>query len=149
MEGFLTFLSNHYIYFLIAAGVLLFALLGFVFDLKKRKETPEVSEEEIPNVAPEPEVNNQENLTADNMNVGNEVPSEEINPAPPMPVENEMQVNNTPIVENNAQFKQPVMTNNTPVNNPEPMSNVVNNPAQQDNLNNTVNTPTDNTNGFN
>jgi hypothetical protein len=149
MEGFLTFLSNHYIYFLIAAGVLLFALLGFVFDLKKRKETPEVSEEEIPNVAPEPEVNNQENLTVDNMNVGNGVPSEEINPAPPMPVENEVQVNNTPTVENNAQFEQPVMTNNTPVNNPEPMPNIVNNPVQQDNLNNTVNTPTDNTNGFN
>lgn len=49
MEKFLDFLSSNYIYFLIAAGVLFFALIGFIVDLKKKNkaevDTGEVAQE--------------------------------------------------------------------------------------------------------
>lgn len=80
MESFLNFLSNNYLYFLIAAGVFLFALIGFLFDLKRRKkESPEVE-------TPTPEITNETPITeAPVMPVETLMSSETINPAPPMP----------------------------------------------------------------
>lgn len=39
MEGILSFLSDNYIWFMIGAGVLLLALIGFLVDSKKKKKT--------------------------------------------------------------------------------------------------------------
>ena len=38
MESFTNFLAEHYIWFFVAAGVLFFALLGFIFDSKKKNK---------------------------------------------------------------------------------------------------------------
>lgn len=96
MNGFLTFLSNNYLYFLIAAGVLFFALLGFLVDLKKKKD--DVNSNEAINEVPIPDFTsindnqtfNEENKTETESNDGFNVPNESnvsFNPAPPMPEE--------------------------------------------------------------
>ena len=80
----LEFLSNNYIYFLIAAGVLFFALIGLLVDLKKKQGDAAKGEEEIPNVnIPEPTVKEETPVQS------------EFNPAPPMPVEEPTPVVNT------------------------------------------------------
>ena len=103
MSGFLTFLSNNYIYFLIAAGVLAFALVGFLVDIKKKKDA-EAAENfsnsaSIPNVAVPNEI---PNVAEENVPVG--IPSNEasFNPAPPMPeqpvdIPNDNSVNEMPV----------------------------------------------------
>ncbi len=95
MNGFLTFLSNNYLYFLIAAGVLFFALIGFLVDLKRKKDDSNssgiVDETPIPDVVSIdenqslPEVN-EEGLNANEFDIGNDLETP-VNPAPPMPSE--------------------------------------------------------------
>ena len=81
MGNFLNFLSNNYIYFLIAAGVLFFALLGLLVDLKKKRDGENtVTEENVPDVGPSvPEPPVQAPVE--------EPVQEDFNPAPPMPEE--------------------------------------------------------------
>ena len=68
MNSFLTFLSNNYLYFLIAAGVLFFALLGFLVDLFKNKKEGSsldnaIEETPIPDIA---SIEENQNLNLDN-----------------------------------------------------------------------------------
>ena len=42
MDSILSFLADNYKYFMIAAVVLLFALIGFIVDGKKKKKNEEV-----------------------------------------------------------------------------------------------------------
>ncbi len=49
MDKLLDFLANNYVYFLIAAGVLAFALIGFVVDLKKKEKKADAVAD-VPNV---------------------------------------------------------------------------------------------------
>lgn len=96
MEKFLDFLASNYIYFLIAAGVLFFALIGFIVDLRKKNK----SEEEEGSVTPEvtvPEQPIQENVEISDVPVNPvpTVPTEEFNPAPPMP---EFELDPTPVM---------------------------------------------------
>ena len=50
MDKVLDFLANNYIYFLIGAGVLFFALIGFIVDLKKKNKLEEGNGEVAPEV---------------------------------------------------------------------------------------------------
>lgn len=82
MEGFLNFLSNNYLYFLIAAGVLVFALIGFLVDMKrKNKDLEDISVPEV--VVDDQPIASVENITspAEVLNISEEIG----NPAPPMP----------------------------------------------------------------
>ncbi len=95
MEKFLDFLAGNYIYFLIAAGILFFALIGFIVDLRKRNKS-----EEEDSVTPEvtvPVEPIQENVEINDVPVNPvpTVPTEEFNPAPPMP---EFELDSTPVV---------------------------------------------------
>ena len=83
MENFLNFLSNYYIYFLIAAGVLFFALMGLLVDLRKKRDDNVDSVETSPEVPQE--VNVPEPPVTEETPVGG--PVEDLNPAPPMPTE--------------------------------------------------------------
>ncbi len=98
MEKFLDFLASNYIYFLIAAGVLFFALIGFIVDLKKKgkSEEEEVREEvpmtEIPVETPvlEPSIETQPvvpEVVEPAFTLEEEAPVavQEFNPAPAMP----------------------------------------------------------------
>ena len=38
MESVMNFLADNYIWFFVAAGVLLFALIGFIIDSKRKKK---------------------------------------------------------------------------------------------------------------
>lgn len=84
MENFLNFLSNNYIYFLIAAGVLFFALVGLLVDMKKKNVKESEPSEVIPEV--KEEVNIPEPTVEEVPAVTEEV-VDDYNPAPPMPVE--------------------------------------------------------------
>ncbi len=98
MDNFLTFLSNNYIYFLIAAGVLFFALIGFLIDLKKKKESEAAPDlYSIPYVNSVPEDVNIEDIVNKNVNLNNQSTeaATEFNPAPPMPQEEIIQVSST------------------------------------------------------
>ena len=104
MGDFLKFLSDYYIYFLIAAGVLFFALIGLLVDLKKKRENTELvetSEEVSQEVSvPEPPVTAEAPV---------EEPVEDLNPAPPMPVEEAIPVSNEIDNSNvNAEISMPV-----------------------------------------
>ena len=128
MENFLTFLSNNYIYFLIAAGVLFFALIGFLFDLKKSKEGKENSEV-IPDVTTIPEDINLDAVVSENVNINNQNSEvEEFNPAPPMPQEDVFQstpVNNEPLEVNNTPvYTETVQSQEIPVQTQEPIQNI-------------------------
>ena len=85
MNNFLDFLSNNYIYFFIGAGILFFALIGLLVDLKKKNNNGDaVTEENIPDISqevsiPEPVVTEEPPVE--------ELTQEEFNPAPPMPTE--------------------------------------------------------------
>ena len=70
MEGFLEFLSNYYLYFLIAAGVLFFALLGFLIDLKRNKKD---STEEVPDLITPTSENVEPNLVNDGVELNQTV----------------------------------------------------------------------------
>ena len=48
MENVMNFLAENYIYFFVAAGILLFALLGFLVDSKKKKDKEFKGEEVKP-----------------------------------------------------------------------------------------------------
>ena len=52
MDAFLTFLSNYYIYFLIAAGIFLFALIGLIIESskKRKKEKEDIENEDVSTV---------------------------------------------------------------------------------------------------
>ena len=57
MESVMNFLAEYYIWFFVAAGVLLFALIGFLIDSKKKKGQEFKGEAiETPSVAPTPVV---------------------------------------------------------------------------------------------
>ncbi len=57
MDKVLDFLANNYIYFLIAAGVLVLALIGFIFDSKKKnKEENNISNAPLPSINNEPTI---------------------------------------------------------------------------------------------
>lgn len=132
MENFLTFLSNNYIYFLIAAGVLFFALIGFLFDLKKKKEesndVPDLTS--IPDVTSIPEDMNLEEAVDKNGHIDNQTEGvvEEFNPAPPMPQEEvieSMPVNNETLNVNSAPiYTEPVQSQEIPVQPQEPTQNI-------------------------
>lgn len=114
MEKFLDFLASNYIYFLIAAGILFFALIGFIVDLKRRNKSEEES-----SVTPEVEVPIQpveENVEINNVSVEPvpTVPAEEFNPAPPMP---EFELDSTPVTpgESDSTPITPVELDSTPV----------------------------------
>ena len=99
MNGFLTFLSNNYLYFLIAAGVLFFALMGFLVDLKKEgdstpiNDTPETPIPDIPLIE-ESQTQNEVNTDTDILNE----PNPTFNPAPAMPEEPiDIMANNSPV----------------------------------------------------
>ena len=108
MSNFLDFLSNNYVYFLIAAGVLLFALIGLLVDLKKKRDDGVVAEESILNVTPsEPSIPEPPVVEEKQ-----EMPvQEEFNPAPPMP-EEEVIIPNT---ENEVITQNEVVDNSAPV----------------------------------
>lgn len=124
MESFLTFLSNNYIYFLIAAGVLFFALIGFLIDLKKKKDgevTPDLTS--IPDVTTIPEDMNLGEVVDKNghLNSQTEVATDEFNPAPPMPQEEPIQdipANDTPV------YIDPTVNQNIPVQPQQPVQNI-------------------------
>ena len=81
MGNFLEFLSNNYIYFLIAAGVLFFALIGLLVDMKKKRNGEGSISEDVTPEVPEP-------VSVPEPPVAVEEPEqEEIVPEPPMPVE--------------------------------------------------------------
>lgn len=85
MNNFLDFLSNNYIYFFIGAGILFFALIGLLVDLKKKNNNGDaVTEENIPDISQE--VNIPEPVVTEEPPV-EELTQEEFNPAPPMPTE--------------------------------------------------------------
>ena len=50
MDAFLTFLSNYYIWFLVAAGLFLFALIGLIIESSK-KHKKDVQESDTSDVA--------------------------------------------------------------------------------------------------
>ena len=101
----LEFLSNYYIYFLIAAGVLFFALIGLIVDMKKKREdvnpTPEETEAPAASV-PEPPVTEEQPVApVDLPTPPTEEVVEESIPVPPMPVEEpvsaEVEVHSQPL----------------------------------------------------
>lgn len=112
MNSFLTFLSNSYMYFLIAAGVLFFALMGFLVELKKKKDNinPDnnFSEASIPDVSANSEI---QTSTAENNieTIGNNLNELDtaFNPAPPIPEE--------PIETNNDFANESLLSNSNEV----------------------------------
>ena len=105
MESVMNFLADNYIYFFIAAGLLLFALIGFLIDSKKKKGK-EFKGEAVSNMAPF------ENVTAPV-----ETPMSSVNAsaveAPVAPVVNETlstePVVNTEVMQNVEVPTEPVM----------------------------------------
>ena len=98
MESILDFLANNYIWFLIAAIVLAFALIGFIID-SKRKEKKKKTEDGIvngndlngPEVAAAPSINND----ATGINVASTTTTDpQVAQAPVM--ETPTEINNTP-----------------------------------------------------
>lgn len=88
MEGILDFLENNYIWFLVAAVILLFALVGFIVDSKRKQKKMEGNFEGTGNTAP----------------LANEVPVspvENVN----TPVE---ETTEAPVFENNTEVQTPV-----------------------------------------
>lgn len=86
MDKILDFLANNYIYFLIGAGVLFFALIGFIVDLKKKNKPEEGNGE----VAPEVPIDVQTPVAPVAVEPVAQVeipvaPVEEYRPIPPMP----------------------------------------------------------------
>lgn len=119
MDKFLVFLSNNYVYFLIASGVLAFALIGFLFDIKKKKDEEKSvgetidtnieipNDNQIPNDVSTPNVNE----FTENNTLTNDF-ADDFNPAPPMPETisepsynslNETNINSTFMEQNNVE----------------------------------------------
>lgn len=129
MSDFLTFLSNNYLYFLIAAGVLFFALLGFIVDLKKKKDDNNVglndafNENSIPDVTIPNESQIAENQNINNFN--NSGLDNSVNPSSLEPSENNGVVNeplptNADVINQASDFST---TNSQEANNPEVLFN--------------------------
>jgi len=121
MEKILDFLANYYIYFLIAAGVLFFALIGFIVDLKKKKDEDPIVEEAITpeEVAPVPQVEVMEEVPAvepETFEVLEQASEESFNPAPPMPVVEETPVYDVPVQEVPTMPEENVVVNEVSVN---------------------------------
>ena len=120
MEKFLEFLSNNYLYFLIAAGVLFFALIGFIVDLKKKnKAESEGQVEETPTTVESAPIVEETVVPEVPNEVLNEAPVESYNPAPPAPsmetpvesINYETPIANEPIADqtvNTSTFAQPL-----------------------------------------
>lgn len=89
MDKLLDFLANNYIYFLIGAGVLFFALIGFIVDLKKRNKSEEGTAEVAPEVPIEVQVPASPVAPVPAEPVATfevpGMPAEEYRPVPPMP----------------------------------------------------------------
>lgn len=73
MENVLSFLADNYLYFMIGAVVLLFALIGFAVDGKKRKKD-DVAETNPANTMPNTNMQFGQNPNAGQNNVPNQVP---------------------------------------------------------------------------
>lgn len=113
MEKFLEFLSSNYLYFLIAAGVLFFALIGFVVDMRKRNKHEEsVSETPEENIKVEETEQTPEVIETPNPQFEefNPEPVETFNPGPPMPSVEEPPVYE--ILENNLNAGTPANSDN-------------------------------------
>ena len=111
MGNFLEFLSNNYIYFLIAAGVLFFALIGLLVDMKKKRNGEGSISEDVTPEVPEP-------VSVPEPPVAVEEPEqEEIVPEPPMPVEEAPvpEINNEVVAESPVLDETPVMNVEAPV----------------------------------
>lgn len=58
MENILLFIENHYLIFVIGAGVLIFALIGYLAEANSKKDivikNPKVKEEVLDTLAPDP-----------------------------------------------------------------------------------------------
>lgn len=111
MGNFLEFLSNNYIYFLIAAGVLFFALIGLLVDMKKKRNGEGSISEDVTPEVPEPVSVPEPPVTVE------EPKQEEIVPEPPMPVEEAPvpEINNEVVTESPVLDETPVMNVEAPV----------------------------------
>lgn len=111
MGNFLEFLSNNYIYFLIAAGVLFFALIGLLVDMKKKRNGEGSISEDVTPEVPEPVSVPEPPVTVE------EPKQEEIVPEPPMPVEEAPvpEINNEVVAESPVLDETPVMNVEAPV----------------------------------
>ena len=118
MESVMDFLAANYIYFFIAAGVLCFALIGFIFDSKKKKNNEFKGEDVVSTpTASEPVVN--EPVQSENVSFENTVTTAEpveMVEGPkyeePASLENTMEINDIPM---NAPVEEPNFVE-TPVN---------------------------------
>ena len=77
MESFTSFLVNHYIWFLVVALVLVFALIGYLVDTKENEKNPG-------SVKTKPEKKRKKDKKS--VQVIEEKPTEEINTVEPIPV---------------------------------------------------------------
>ena len=132
MENVMNFLAENYIYFFVAAGILLFALLGFLVDSKKKKDKEFKGEEVKPGETAiaqtlstpldNSSLANPDNLNALeedlNSNLQNIAEVNTINQTPA--IEQTMEINDIPMV-----MPEEVIIEETPVN-PE-LQNVANN----------------------
>lgn len=115
MESVMNFLAENYIWFFVAAGVLCFALIGFILDSRKKKNN------EVEEVAPlnqnafEETISNEpaQNIETSESNESNEMPvekDESINMNEPSSLEDTLEINDIPL--NNEKvdsYKEPRM----------------------------------------
>lgn len=103
MDSVMNFLADNYIWFFVAAGVLLFALIGFIIDSKKKQksefkgESIEENKEEPVVVGETTSVGGEAVLGSSSLN--NESTSEIAEQSSPS--ENTMEINDIPLTEEN------------------------------------------------
>ena len=103
MDSVMNFLADNYIWFFVAAGVLLFALIGFIIDSKKKQksefkgESIEENKEEPVVVGETTSVGGEAVLGSSSLN--NESTSEIAEQSSPS--ENTMEINDIPLAEEN------------------------------------------------
>lgn len=100
MESVINFLADNYIWFFVAAGLLIFALIGFIIDSKKKSNTFKGESAPVENNIPvdyeriNVENNNVETPSSTEMqNVDNSMPNEPVN------IDYTMEINDIPLTE--------------------------------------------------
>lgn len=106
MEMILDFLSEYYVWFFVAAGVLVFALIGFLVQSKKKKDEPEHISEPVETQTMTPTQDVKTTTEESQPPVMENIPVEEIKPIPEEPVveqnteiSNVMPINDVPVKE--------------------------------------------------
>lgn len=114
MDSVMNFLADNYIWFFVASGVLLFALIGFIIDSKKKKknefkgESIEENKTEVPTEVVSEITSEQVNSLNNVETVSSIEPEPSINEA-----ENTLEINDIPLSDNNNLIGSPVeFTNN-------------------------------------